>query len=539
VGFVARRLLCTLKSCRIFGLTGVIAGWSFVLPVDAVASRHTGVAGFDLDLPLPRTPILDAESSAVFLPFAERSSETRRRDLEVLDLILREEVDDRLMPRIGAFGRITGAEDPTRGTLGIGGIDIDWRPSSTLAVAVVAGGQIDASDAFRSENQTRLGWDRDTTGFDEPVRLANGSVAFEGLGFGGESAAEASPFVGERLFSSPSEANGLERNFFATRAVFRPSAGSSLGFVATRGGGRSGDHSLLGFDVDQRIGGQRIQAWVQHAMGDAGDSEAQTDRSAVGASIGGGIGSIEYGIAWRRLGDGFESGLGNVGGIGSHALLGRMGWSIPLEGLGFLKSWQFGIRTRVDTDLEFDPRSIDLVIDVARFLTVTGDQVKLGIEQKRRIEAEADRITEDRQERFRIGIDTNPDRPLRLGGSVAFGDSVGVVETAWQGAARWRAAPGIDLGGVIALDERIDGIAAGDTLRTSFDGRATLDDRATVAARITFDAAQERISLGQEIGVRVASDAFISFQIDQDLPSNRDSEFRPTLRASIKGSFRF
>ena len=58
--------------------------------------------------------------------------------------------------------------------------------------------------------------------------------------------------------------------------------------------------------------------------------------------------------------------------VGSHAMLGRMGWSVPLDGLGFLKSWEFGIRTRVDTDLEFDPRAIDLVIDAARFLTVNG-----------------------------------------------------------------------------------------------------------------------------------------------------------------------
>ena len=124
-------------------------------------------------------------------------------------------------------------------------------------------------------------------------------------------------------------------------------------------------------------------------------------------------------------------------------------------------------------------------------------------------------------------------------GSVAFGDPVGVVDTAYQGVARWQAAPGIDLGTAIAFDRRIDGIAPGDTLRTSFDGRATLDAWATVAARITFDAAQERISLGQEIGLRVARDATISLRIDQALPSNRDSQSKPALRASIKGSFRF
>ncbi|MDE0889945.1 MAG: hypothetical protein OSA40_10850 [Phycisphaerales bacterium] len=536
----ARRVNFSAKSCRTIGLTCIVAGWSLGLPHHAVAATSTGIASLDLDLDLHRSSIIDAtRRSFVVLPFSGNLAEPRRRDLEVLDLILRKELNGGSMPRVGAFGRISGVEDPTRGTLGIGGIDIDWRPSSTLAVAVVAGGRIDASDAFRAADQDQTGWQKDVAGFDAPVRLANRSVAFDGLGFGGESAAEANPFAGDRLFSTPSEAEGLERNFLATRAVLRPSAGSSFGLVATRGGGRDGDASLLGFDVDQMIAGQRVQAWVQHAMGHSGNSEVQADRSAVGASIGGAIGSIKYGIAWRRLGDGFESGLGNVGSIGSHAMLARMGWSIPLEGLGFLKSWQFGIRTRVETDLEFDPRSVDLVIDAARFLTVTGDQVSFGIEQKRRVVGDANVVKNDRRDRFRVGIDTNPSRPLRLLGSVAFGDPVGVVDSAWEGAARWRAAPGIDLGGVIAFDHRIDGIATGDTLRTSFDGRATLDERATLAAGITFDAAQERISLGQQIGLKLRGGATVSLHIDQDLPSNRDSQSKPALRASIKGSFQF
>lgn len=541
MGSAARQALCNSNSCRAFGMCGIVAVWSLALPLAIFGSTLTGVVVPvpDLDVPLPSTTALDSTYSSLALPLDSGIVDLRARDLEVLDLILRKDIKDSAMPRVGAFGRISGVEDPTRGTLGVGGIDIDWRPSSTLSVAVVAGGQIDASDAFRTDDRDRFDWDQDTAGLDDAVRLASRSVAFDGLGFGGESASEANPFAGDRLFNTPSDADGLERSFIATRAVLRPSSGSSIGFVATRGGGRSGDHSLLGFDIDQSIGGQRVQAWVQHSMGDSGGLEAQTDRSAVGASIGGTVGSIEYGVAWRRLGDGFDSGLGNVGSVGSHAMLGRMGWSVPLDGLGFLKSWKFGIRTRVDTDLEFDPRAIDLVIDAARFLTVSGDQMSFGIEQKHRTRSEADRITEDQQERFRVGIDTNPNRPLRLGGSVAFGDPAGVIATAWQGAARWRAAPGIDLGGAIALDERIDGIAAGDTLRTSFDGRAALDERATLAARISFDAAAERISLGQEVGLRVARDAFISFRVDQHLPSSRDSKARPALRASIKGSFRF
>ncbi|MDG2021164.1 MAG: hypothetical protein P8J59_04360 [Phycisphaerales bacterium] len=530
-----------MNSCRVFGMCCLVGGWSSYLSPGVFGSTLTGVVIPlpDLDVPLPPAPVLDTTHSSIALPLAFGADELRARDLEMLDFILRADVDDPSMPKIGAFGRVSDIEDPTRGTLGIGGLDIDWRPSSTLAVAVVAGGQIDASDAFRPRDRDRSNWDRDTTEFDGAVRLASRSSAFDGLGFGGESASEANPFVGDRLFRAPVDADGLERSFIATRAVLRPSAGSSIGFVATRGGGRSGDHSLLGFDIDQSIGGQRVQAWIQHSMGDSGGPEGQADHSAVGASIGGTVGSIEYGVAWRRLGDGFESGLGNVGAVGSHAMLGRMGWSVPLDGFGFLKSWKFEIRTRVDTNLEFDPRAIDLVIDAARFLTVSGDQLSFGIEQKRRIQSEGDRLAEDQEERFRIGVDTNPNRPLRLGGSVAFGDPVGVIATAWQGGARWRAAPGIDLGGVIALDERIDGVPAGDTLRTSFDGRATLDERATLAARISFDAAAERISLGQEIGLRIARGAFVSFHLDQHLPSTRDSRARPALRAGIKGSFRF
>ncbi|MCP4837601.1 MAG: hypothetical protein GY895_22885, partial [Phycisphaera sp.] len=142
-------------------------------------------------------------------------------------------------------------------------------------------------------------------------------------------------------------------------------------------------------------------------------------------------------------------------------------------------------------------------------------------------------------ERFRLGIDTNPARPFQFGGSIAFGDPVGVVETSWRGGARWKAAPGLDLSGEIAVDRRIDGIAAGDTLRTALNGQARIASDMTIAARFGFDAGRERVSLGQEIGFRIARNASLSMRLDQDLAFQNATDARPTIRASLRGSFEF
>ena len=459
-------------------------------------------------------------------------------DLEALDLLLREDRQGETMPKVNGFGRVNGVEDPSRGILGIGGVDLDWRPSRTLSVAVVAGGRIDRSRAFEGEQVASSSFlERDAWG---GPKLASRSSAFDGLAFGGESAAEANPFAADRIFSTPAEARGLERNFFATRAVFRPADGSSIGVVATRGGGMTGDTSLFGFDLDQRIAGQRVQAWVQHATGDGGDDEQDADRSAVGASIDGALGGLKYGVAWRRLGEEFDTGLGRTGAAGTHAITGRMGWSMPLEGMPFIKSWEFGVRTRFDTDLQLESRSIDLSIDAARFQMITGDRISFGIDQRiRTASTMLDGDFTDRRERFRLGIDTNPARPFQFGGSIAFGDPVGVVETSWRGGARWKAAPGLDLSGEIAVDRRIDGIAAGDTLRTALNGRARIASDMTIAARFGFDAGRERVSLGQELGFRIARNASLSMRLDQDLAFQNAADARPTIRASLRGSFEF
>ncbi|MAD20227.1 MAG: hypothetical protein CMJ52_08600 [Planctomycetaceae bacterium] len=462
------------------------------------------------------------------------------RDLEALDLLLRDERSSEARPRVNGFGRVSGIDDPARGTLGVGGVDLDWRPSRTLSVAVVAGGRIDRSRAFElqpTDVPSSLDLEREDR---KRPNLASRSSAFDGLAFGGESAAEANPFVADRVFSTPSAARGLESNFLATRAIFRPADGSSFGIIATRGGGVTGDASLLGFDLDQRIAGQRVQAWVQHAMGDGPEEGRDADRSAVGASIDGDLGGVKYGVAWRRLGEDFDSGLGRTGDAGTHAITGRMGWSLPLEGMPFIKSWEFGVRTRFDTDLQFESRNMDLSIDAARLRTVTGDRISFGIDQRiRTAPPTLENEFTDRRERFRVGIDTNPGRPFQFGGSIAFGDPIGVVETSWRGGARWKAAPGLDFSGEIAIDRRVDGIAAGETLRTAVNSRARIASDTTIAARLGFDAARERVSMGQEIGFRIARNARLSMRLDQDLVIPGNADARPVFRASVRGSFDF
>ncbi|MCP4836881.1 MAG: hypothetical protein GY895_19180, partial [Phycisphaera sp.] len=61
----------------------------------------------------------------------------------------------------------------------------------------------------------------------------------------------------------------------------------------------------------------------------------------------------------------------------------------------------------------------------------------------------------------------------------------------------------------------------------------------TIAARFGFDAGRERVSLGQELGFRIARNASLSMRLDQDLAFQNATDARPTIRASLRGSFEF
>lgn len=462
------------------------------------------------------------------------------RDLEALDLLLRRPTPaSSADPRVAGFGRVSPTDDPTRGDLGVGGVDLAWRPDPTLSIGVVAGGRMDAIDS----NPRRSTLDRELFSpgpwpADPVPALAARATAFDGLGFGGESAAEVSPLLGDRFHQAPNSGEDLRGTFLATRAVLRPGDGTSIGLVATRGGGVDGDASLVGLDVSQTIAGQRLDAWVQQSMGASGPSDEESDRAALGASLGGALGGIRYGVGWRRIGDGFHSGLGASGVRGSHAMTGRLGWAVPLDAIPFLRTWEFGVRARFDTDLAFDPQRLEVDIDAMRLVATTGDVVEFGIRQARSTTA-ATFAESDLVERFRVAVATNPGRPLRLGAGVSFGDPQGATATTWQGTARWAPGGGFDLGGSLALDRTLDDRRAADTIRTAVDGGFGVGSIANVRTRLGFDAARARLTVGQSIGFDLDHSASISMAIEQEWPTVVGVEDHGVVRARVGGSFRF
>ena len=99
MGSAARQALCNSNSCRAFGMCGIVAVWSWTLPLAIFGSTLTGVVGPvpDLDVPLPSTTALDSTYSSLALPLDSGIVDLRARDLEVLDLILRKDIKDSAM----------------------------------------------------------------------------------------------------------------------------------------------------------------------------------------------------------------------------------------------------------------------------------------------------------------------------------------------------------------------------------------------------------------------------------------------------------
>ena len=462
------------------------------------------------------------------------------RDLEPLDFLHRRPTGGETLPTVGGFGRIARSEDPTRGDLGVGGLDLSWRPDDMLSVGLVAGGRMDAIGGGRP-GVGAIDHDLLDPGpwpSDPVPALAARARAFDGLGFGGESASEVSPFQINRAYRASGSADDLRSTFLATRAVLRPVDGTSVGFVATRGGGADGDASLVGVDVAQNVAGQRVEAWIQQAMGASGPGEPESDRAAMGASLGGAVGGVRYGVGWRRIGDGFESGLGSTGARGSHAMTGRVGWSLPIEAIPFVRTWEFGVRARFDTDLEFDPRRLQLDIDAMRLVATTGDALEFGIRQER-AGVGGDFMQADLVERFRVAVASSGSRPLRLGAGFEFGDEVRGTAASWNGTARWAPGGGFDLGGSLALDRTLDDRRATDTIRTAVDGGFGLGRIGNLRTRVGFDAARARVSVGQSIGLDLDHGASISVAIEQEWPTLPEPGQEGTVRARIGGSFEF
>ena len=471
----------------------------------------------------------------ILLPGAAESM-SHHPDLDILELVRKPSLT---APVIDGFGQIRSPSDPAEGELGIGGLEMAWNPDELFSVAVVVGGRMGAMDS----DWNALEHQDTGPSFDEAVTgLTGAPTAFNGLGFGGLFGGEIDPFNAGRVFVPNQAEDDLAAAFVATRAKFRPSDATSFGFVATRGGAAAQDTSLFGFDVTQKIGEHQVEAWLQQSLGSSDQAEMESDSSAIGASLGGDLFGLRYAVGWRRIGDGFESGLGATGVRGSHAMLGRIDGGIALESIPFLQRWEFGLQARVDTDLELDPNAVDFDIDAIRLVATTGDRIEFGLRQAKRIRTKEFVETEtemETHERYRIGISSNPARSVQWKGEVDFGDPEADIVATWKGRARWSPGGGFQIGGMLAADRRLDDRPSNETLRAAVDGGFGVGQAATVRSRFGFDASRSQISLGHSIGWNLDHNASIAISVEQDLPVIVMNDRTPVTRARLSGRFEF
>jgi hypothetical protein len=511
----------------------LIAAISIGSSVSGSILATSSVGGFDLD--------------GIHLP-VDPGSIANHPDLDILDLVKRPQTTP---PVIDGFGRIEPPSDAEDGDLGIGGLELAWNPEDLFSVAVVVGGRMGAIDRGWSGPE----FAETDTPLDDPITgLTGAPTAFNGLGFGGVFGGETNPFESNRVFTPSRAEDDLGAAFVATRAKFRPSEETSFGFVATRGGASDADTSLLGFDFSQKIGGHQVDAWMQQTLGSSEQMEVESDSSAIGASLGGDLLGLRYTVGWRRIGDGFESGLGTSGVRGSHAMIGRLEGGLPIDVVPFLQRCEFAIKARMDTDLELDPNAIDFDIDAIRLVAKTGERIEFGLRQSKRItrlefpgpEDDSDNGSETRTEtetethdRYRVGISSDPRRPIRWQGQVDFGDAEASTLTTWKGGARWSPGGGVQIGGTLAADRSLDDRRLNETLRAAVDGGFGIGRMATVRSRFGYDGSNSRITLGHAIGWTLDHQASISVSVEQDLPVIAAEGRNSVLRARLSGRFEF
>lgn len=524
----ARATIVRIRIRRATSLAAVSLAAVLWVPSSASASIVAGSTTFEPDTQNTLLP-------GIRLPGAAGSM-SHHPDLDILQLVKKPSLT---APVIDGFGQIQPPSDPEDGELGIGGLEMAWNPDELFSVAMVVGGRMGAMDSDWSAAEHQ-----DTgPSFDEAITgLTGAPTAFNGLGFGGLFGAEIDPFNAGRVFVPNQAEDDLAAAFIATRAKFRPSEATTFGFVATRGGAASQDTSIFGFDVAQEIGEHQVEAWLQQSLGSSDRSKVESDRSAIGASLGGDLFGLRYAVGWRRIGDGFESGLGATGARGSHAMLGRIDGGIALESIPFLRRWEFGLQARVDTDLELDPNAVDLDIDAIRLVATTGDRLEFGVRQAKRIQTQEFSETEreiETHERYRIGISSNPSRSVQWQGQVDFGDPEANIVATWKGRARWSPGGGFQIGGMLAADRRLDDRRTNETLRAAVDGGFGIGRAGTVRSRFGFDGSSSQVSLGHSIGWNLDHNASIAISVEQDLPVIVMDGRTPVTRTRLSGRFEF
>ena len=475
----------------------------------------------------PPLPVLDASSPWV-----------AGANLDILELV----GPARSTPAtLNAFGRLRGEHDPFDGTLGRGGIDLSWRPDRSLSVAMVAGGAMDAIDGDRIGGGTGSG-----IGFasiepwpsDRISPLQSRSTAFDGLDFGGPNASAVNPFDSNRVLADTDAGDRLQSTFVATRAIMRPSDATSIGFVATHGGGADSNCSVVGVDLGQEIGSHRIDVWFQQSLGAREVEAADGDRTALGASLAGSIDSLRYSLGWRRIGTDFKTGLGRSAQTGTSTISGRFNWSAPLVGLSLLERVEVGVSAEVDTDSELEPSKVGIELDAVRLVTTGGHHLEVGLVHELRPDgSEENELVSF--ERYRVALVSDPSSPIRLRGQVDLGESSSPTSAVWNGSARWTPGGGFHLGGSVRAESRSDDLELRETLKTSIDGGFGVGQDAVFRSSLGLDSFSDRLSLGHSIDLSLNANAAISVSIEQQVPMVPSPTETVMTRARIGGKFTF
>ena len=422
------------------------------------------------------------------------------------------------LPELGAFVRRDAGGRGDRDLVGAGGVDMRWRLDELLDVAVVVGAALETDPLDEDAWSTR--------------NLAGRSTAFDGMDFGGRSARDATPFDPGAALARRADRDGLDASFLAARAAFRPGRDTRIGMIATASGDAAG-LGLVGVDVAQRIAGHEIRGWIQQRTGVV-DAAEESDRSAFGASIGGRFESIRYEVDWRRIGDGFESDLGSVRGIGSQSFGGRLGWGVDLGESTFLRRVDLGVRGRFESDLDLLERRVDVGLDALTLTTAWGDRFTFGVDQS---EASVAETSVASSSEVTVGWISSDRLPIQIGNELRIADRDLDSRTTWRTRTRWRAGHAVSITG--DLDWSRSDVQDGrreSHFRTSLGADVGVDARTVARASIVVDSATSICSLRQSIGWRMGDRSEVDLAIEQRLPTgavDRGGEVRARIGGRI------
>lgn len=461
-----------------------------------------------------------ASSSSIPVRDGDWSWNDGRIDSEVATLLGAASTpsEDRSTPEVGAFVRSTGATSIESDRFGTGGVDLRWKGGELLDVGIVFGAAMEV-DPYRSGDAIRQG-------------VGTRATAFDGFDFGGRSARDVNPFHFDTALRRQAGRDDLDSTFLAAQVSLRPTAETRIGFVATASGENEGV-GLVGVDVAQKVAEHEVRGWLQQRTGVV-EAESEQDRAAMGLSLGGRVGEVEYEVDWRRIGDGFDTDVGTVRSIGSHAIGGRFGWGLDLDD-GIVRRIDVGVTGRIVSDLDLVQRHVDLSWNALTLTTMAGDRISIGFDQTERQDEDREAVAESR---LVVRWASSDRLPIQLRQEVVMGDRDGVAETIWRTTSLWRPTDGLEISGNVdwARYEREQGDEA--HMRTGMQAGLGLGSDAVVRSAVALDTWDATCSLRHALGWRIDSRSEIDLSLEQRLPigpTDRPAE----IRARIGGRFSF